>query len=262
MKKHVGMRKNKVLYKLCLGVGLALIIYYIGLRLISGFVAFSSMFGLLGVILFVYGFIELKFNINIWGRIPKILRRIITVLFSIGMIIFIIIEGIIIYNGHHYDKERPDYLMVLGAGLRGSKISTSLLYRLETAVEYNKLYPDVKIIVSGGQGPDEDISEAKAMKDYLVSKDIDENLIISEDKYTNTYENFLFTKKLLEDETGEEDFTVTVISNNFHMFRAKYLGEQVGFECLGYPAPSHAASSFIFYTREFFGVIKAFVFKR
>lgn len=262
MKNKVDGKEKKLLYKICLWIGLALVIYYIGLRLISGFVAFSSMFCLLGIILFVYGFIELKFKVNIWGRIPKILKRTIIVLFSIGMSIFIIIEGVIIYNGHHYDKERPDYLMVLGAGLRGSKISTSLLYRLETAVEYNKLYPDVKIIVSGGQGPDEDISEAKAMRDYLISKGIEESLIISEDKSTNTYENFLFTKKILEDETGEEDFTVTVISNNFHMYRAKYLGKQVGFECLGYPAPSHAASSFIFYTREFFGVIKAYIFKR
>lgn len=262
MNNKVDGKENKLLYKICLWVGLALIIYYIGLRLISGFVAFSSMFCLLGIILFTYGFIELKFKVNIWGRIPKLLKRIIIILFSIGMSIFIIIEGIIIYNGHHYDKERPDYLMVLGAGLRGSKISTSLLYRLETAVEYNRLYPDVKIIVSGGQGPDEDISEAKAMKDYLVSQGIDESLIISEDKSTNTYENFLFTKKILEDETGEEDFTITVISNNFHMYRAKYLGEQVGFECLGYPAPSHVASSFIFHTREFFGVIKAYIFKR
>lgn len=262
MNKKIEGKENKLLYKICLWTGLALIIYYIGLRLISGFVAFSSMFCLLGVMLFLYGFLELKFKINIWGRIPKVLRRGIKILFSIGMIIFIIIEGIIIYNGHHYDKERPDYLMVLGAGLRGSKISTSLLYRLETAVEYNKLYPDLKIIVSGGQGPDEDISEAKAMKDYLVSQGIDENLIISEDKSTNTYENFLFTKELLKSETGKDDFTVTVISNDFHMYRAKYLGEQVGFECLGYPAPSHKASSFIFHTREFFGVIKAYIFKR
>lgn len=262
MREKIEGEKNNLLYKVCLCIGLALIIYYIGLRLISGFVAFSSMFCLLGIILFIYGFIELKFKVNIWGRIPKVLKRTIIVLFSIGMSVFIIIEAVIIYNGHHYDKERPDYLMVLGAGLRGSKISTSLLYRLETAIEYNKLYPDVKIIVSGGQGPDEDISEAKAMKDYLVSQGIDKSLIISEDKSTNTYENFLFTKKILEDETGKGDFKVTVISNNFHMYRAKYLGEQVGFECLGYPAPSHAASSFIFHTREFFGVIKAFVFKR
>lgn len=262
MREKIEGEKNNLLYKVCLCIGLALIIYYIGLRLISGFVAFSSMFCLLGIILFIYGFIELKFKVNIWGRIPKVLKRTIIVLFYIGMSVFIIIEAVIIYNGHHYDKERPDYLMVLGAGLRGSKISTSLLYRLETAIEYNKLYPDVKIIVSGGQGPDEDISEAKAMKDYLVSQGIDKSLIISEDKSTNTYENFLFTKKILEDETGKGDFKVTVISNNFHMYRAKYLGEQVGFECLGYPAPSHAASSFIFHTREFFGVIKAFVFKR
>ena len=254
--------KNKILYKVCLWLGLALVIYYIGLKIVSGFVAFSSMFCLLGTILFFYGLIELKFNINIWGRIPKFLRSTIIVLFSIGMSIFIIIEGVIIYNGHHYDKDRPDYLMVLGAGLRGSKISTSLLYRLETAVEYNKLYPDVKIIVSGGQGPDEDISEAKAMKDYLIKNGVDENLIISEDKSTNTYENFLFTKELLMSESEKDDITVTVISNNFHMYRAKYLGNLVGFKCLGYPAPSHAASSFIFYTREFFGVLKAYVFKR
>lgn len=254
--------KNKILYKVCLWLGLALVIYYIGLKIVSGFVAFSSMFCLLGTILFFYGLIELKFNINIWGRIPKFLRSTIIVLFSISISIFIIIEGIIIYNGHHYDKERPDYLMILGAGLRGSKISTSLLYRLETAIDYNKLYPDVKIIVSGGQGPDEDISEAKAMKDYLIKNGIDENLIISEDKSTNTYENFLFTKELLMSESEKDDITVTVISNNFHMYRAKYLGKLVGFKCLGYPAPSHAASSFIFYTREFFGVLKAYVFKR
>lgn len=262
MKKILENKEDRLLYKIFIALGLALILYYIGLRIISGFVAFSSVFCLLGIILFIYGFIEVKFKVDIWGRIPSIIKRIIIVLSSIGISIFIIIEGVIIYNGHHYDTEKPDYLLVLGAGLRGSKISTSLLYRLETAVEYNKLYPDVKIIVSGGQGPDEDISEAKAMKNYLVNQGIDENLIISEDKSTNTYENFLFTKRLLENETGKEDFTVTVISNNFHMYRAKFLGKHVGFKCLGYPAPSHVASSFIFYTREFFGVIKAYIFKR
>ena len=260
--KKIGDKKDKLLYKILLWIGVALIIYYIGLRIVSGFVAFSSMFCLLGVALFIYGFLELKFDIDIWGRIPHSLRKSITVLFFIGIIIFTIIEGIIIYNGHHYDKERPDYLIVLGAGLRGSKISTSLLYRLQTAIEYNNLYPNVKIIVSGGQGTDEDMSEALAMKNYLISHGIDENLIISEDKSVNTYENFLFTKELLEKETGKDKFTVTVISNNFHMYRAKFLGKQLGFKCLGYPAPSHKASSFIFYTREFFGVIKAYIFKR
>ena len=262
MKKKVENNEKILLYKIFVVVGMALILYYLGLRIVSGFVAFSSIFCLIGIVLVMYGVLELKFKLNLWGRLPKGLRGIITVLFSVGMIVFIIIEGIIIYNGHHYDKDRPDYLMVLGAGLRGSKISTSLLYRLETAVEYNKLYPDVKIIVSGGQGPDEDITEASAMKAYLIEHGIDEGLIITEDKSTNTYENFFFTKQLLEDETGKEDFTITVISNNFHMYRAKYLGEQLGIRCLGYPAPSHIGTILVFYVREFFGVIKAYIFKR
>ena len=77
-------------------------------------------------------------------------RIIITTLFTIGLVIFIGIESIIIYNGHHHDTEKPDYLVVLGAGLRGRSISASLLYRLETALDFHDMHPNVKIVVSAG----------------------------------------------------------------------------------------------------------------
>ena len=152
--------------------------------------------------------------------------------------------------------------MVLGAGLRGTKISTSLLYRLETALDFHELYPDVKIIVSGGQGEGEKISEASAMRNFLVDNGVDSSQIIMEDKSTDTYENFLYTKKILDEESEVEAPTVTIISNNFHMFRAKFLAKEVGFNALGYPAQSHKVSAVVFYVREFFGVIKAFIFRR
>ena len=129
-----------------------------------------------------YGILEIKYNINLWERVPKCIRNIIITIFIIGLTIFIAIDGIIFYHGHHYDKEKPDYVIVLGAGLRGSEISASLLYRLNSALEFNKLYPDVKIIVSGGQGPGEDLTEAEAMKNYLISNGIDKELIIKEEK--------------------------------------------------------------------------------
>ncbi|WP_051040651.1 YdcF family protein [Clostridium celatum] len=254
--------KEKIIYKSFIAIGVVLMLYYLILKISFGFIAFSSMFCMLGIALFMYGLIEIKFEINIWGKIPRILRRVITIFFTIAVIIFITIEGIIIYNGHHYDMGKPQYLVVLGAGLRGSEISTSLLYRLETALEFNEIYPDVKIIVSGGQGEGEDITEASAMRNFLVSNGVDENLIIMEDKSRNTYENFLFTKELLEKQTGKEEFKITVISNNFHMYRAKYLANEVGFDTLGYPAPAHKSSTLVFYVREFFGVIKAYVFKQ
>ena len=261
MNKYLSKRK-KYVYTSFEIIGILLILYYLILKLMFGFVAFSSVFCMLGIVLLVYGYVELKFNIDIWGHIPKIFRRIITTLFTIGLVIFIGIESIIIYNGHHYDTEKPDYLVVLGAGLRGNSISASLLYRLETALDFHEMYPDVKIVVSGGQGEGENMAEALAMRNFLVDNGVDPSLIIMENKSTDTYENFLYTKEVLEEETGKEGFTITIISNNFHMYRAKFLAKEVGFSTYGYPAPSHKASALVFYVREFFGVIKAYIFKR
>ena len=186
---------KNILYKISLLIGIILVIYHLTLKMVVGYVAFSKVFFLIGILSLIYGVVELKYKVDIWGTIPKVFKKIIIVLFSIFLIIFISIEGVIIYNGHHYNKEKPDYVMVLGAGLRGSKLSLSLVDRLDTAIEFNRFYPDVKIIVSGGQGKGEDISEASAMKNYLVDNGVSEDLIICEDKSTNTYEKLLFTKK-------------------------------------------------------------------
>ena len=261
MNKYLSKRK-KYVYTSFEIIGILLILYYLILKLMFGFVAFSSVFCMLGIALLVYGYVELKFNIDIWGHIPKIFRIIITTLFTIGLVIFISIESIIIYNGYHHDAERPDYLVVLGAGLRGNSISASLLYRLETTLDFHEMYPDVRIVVSGGQGKGENMAEALAMRNFLVDNGVDPSLIIMENKSTDTYENFLYTKEVLEEETGKEGFTITIISNNFHMYRAKFLAKEVGFSTYGYPAPSHKASALVFYVREFFGVIKAYIFKQ
>ena len=77
------------------------------------------------------------------------------------------------------------------------------------------------------------------MRNFLVDNGVDSSQIIMEDKSTDTYENFLYTKKILDEESEVKDPTVTVISNNFHMFRAKFLAKEVGINTLGYPAPSH-----------------------
>lgn len=256
------VKRKKSIYIFFEIIGILLILYYLMLKIMFGFVAFSSVFCMLGIVLLVYGYVELKFNIDIWGHIPKIYRMIITTLFTIGLVIFIGIESIIIYNGHHHDTQKPDYLVVLGAGLRGRSISASLLYRLETSLDFHDMYPDLKIVVSGGQGEGEDMTEALAMKNFLVDNGVDPSLIIMEDKSTNTYENFLYTKNVLEEETRKEDFTITIISNNFHMYRAKFLAKEVGFNTYGYPAPSHKASALVFYVREFFGIIKAYIFRQ
>lgn len=253
-------KKVKWINKLLIFIGCIFVIYYVALRFFYGKIAFSETFFIAGVILIVYNSISLKQETSLWSKIPKILRRSLCVLFSIGLVIFLFVECMIIYNGFVHDKGKPDYVVVLGAGLRGSRITKALRCRLDAAVEYNKLYPEVPIVVSGGQGSDEDLSEAEAMKNYLITKGVNEDLIIEEDKSTNTYENFKFTKRKIKEIDDNKNITITVITNNFHMYRAKMLAEDIGFKCLRYPSPGHKVLAVNFYVREFFAVIKTIVF--
>ncbi|WP_068984935.1 MULTISPECIES: YdcF family protein [Lysinibacillus] len=120
-----------------------------------------------------------------------------------------------------------EYVIVLGAKVKpGGVPSLSLKNRLEEAVKYLNKYPHVKVIVSGGQGADEDRTEASVMLKYLQDNGIDTNRILVEDQSTSTYENLLFSKELLP--TGTK--RITIVSNDFHLKRAKYLAETLDFE--------------------------------
>ncbi len=112
-----------------------------------------------------------------------------------------------------------DAVVVLGAGLNnGDQLSRTLKARLDKtlAIYDNSGKP---IIVSGGQGSDELISEAEAMKNYLVENGIDEDLIYMEDKSTSTKQNFLYSEDIL-DELFEDNYNVLYVSSNFHIFRS------------------------------------------
>lgn len=118
------------------------------------------------------------------------------------------------------------YAVILGAKVNGETPSLSLKYRLEKALEYAEAHPDVILILSGGQGPDEGISEAEAMRRHLTQNGVDEQRLIIEDQSTSTYENLLFTKRLLPETVDE----LTIISSDFHLARAKKLARDLGLQ--------------------------------
>ncbi|MCG3087776.1 YdcF family protein [Sporosarcina cyprini] len=118
------------------------------------------------------------------------------------------------------------YAVILGAKVNGETPSLSLKYRLEKALEYAEAHPDVILILSGGQGPDEGISEAEAMRRHLTQHGVDEQRLIIEDQSTSTYENLLFTKRLLPETVDE----LTIISSDFHLARAKKLARDLGLQ--------------------------------
>lgn len=116
-----------------------------------------------------------------------------------------------------------EYAIVLGAKVKQDSLSLSLRYRLDAALAYANDYPHVTLILSGGQGSDEPMSEAEAMRRFLKDKGIEESRLLLEDASTSTYENFLFSKKLLPSDID----SITIISSDFHLARAQKIARSL-----------------------------------
>jgi len=148
-----------------------------------------------------------------------------------------------------------DYAIVLGAKVNGETPSLSLRYRLEAALKYAREYPHVKLILSGGQGDDEYISEAEAMKRYLIENGIEEKRLLLESVSTSTYENILFSKELFPLSTQK----VTIITSDYHLARAKNIASELELQAdvVAAKTPKTVESKLIF--RERLALLKNFI---
>ncbi|MDE7404078.1 MAG: YdcF family protein [Lachnospiraceae bacterium] len=194
---------------------------------------------------------------GVWAQhFPLWFRRIFVTLACLGGILFIIVEGCIISGFSQKGPEGLDYLVVLGAQMKASGPSKALQYRLDEAIHYLEENPDTQVIVSGGQGPDEHISEAQGMYDYLVEKGISPDRIILEDQSKNTFQNLTFSAEYLD----KDNDLVGVVSNNFHVFRATKIAKKAGYKNVyGIAAKGEPFLQYNNMMREFLGVVKDFL---
>lgn len=169
-------------------------------------------------------------------RLARVLRSILT----IGLCLVLVagtVTGIVIGVAGKGQAETPTaYVIVLGAGVNGTQPSLILSERIERAYTYLVENPDAQCIVSGGQGPGEDITEARCMYDRLTARGIDGARIWMEDKSTSTRENLRFSLALIEEKTGQRPEQAAVISNEFHLYRAGLFAKEQGLSMVGVPA--------------------------
>lgn len=238
----------------CYIVGGICVLYCLVIGLFVGHgTNFFLIWGVLGAALIAFG---LLWKRGVLAVLPVWIKVTFTVLVAVGMVVFLIIEGCILSGFHASEDEELDYLIVLGAQLKQSGPSRVLQMRLDKAYDYLIEHEDTRVIVSGGQGPDEPDTEAEGMYQYLVKKGIDSARIIKEDKSRNTVQNIEFSSQCLD----KENHRVGIVSNNFHIFRAVNLAKHAGFKHVsGMAAPSELALLPNNMFREFFGVLKDFV---
>lgn len=143
-----------------------------------------------------------------------------------------------------------DYIVVLGAGLNGENVTPLLASRIDKAIKIHKKHRFSKLIMSGGQGPDEVISEARAMANYAMSKGVLESDIILEDQSTNTEQNVRFSHMLME-----ENSKFAIVTNYYHLFRALLFARKEKIKCIGYGAKTKFYFSLNAFIREFVGYL-------
>lgn len=167
----------------------------------------------------------------IWKR--KGIRMICLIILSIVLVLVLLFVGVSCAMLYAAAKAPPENatVIVLGAAIRGDSPSRMLAARLDTAHKYLDRNPDAVCIVSGGQGTDEDYTEAYVMKKYLVEKGVAEERIIMEDRSTNTYENIDYSKDIIEGRGLSRQ--VVIATQEFHQLRAQSFARQAGLEDAG-----------------------------
>lgn len=247
MKKHTALR-----IVLCVVLGVLLI--YAGLSVWT--VGFLVQLAGAGLLLRAW-FLLLPL---LPPRAEKVLRRITYAGLALLLISFIVIEGLIVANSRGTEDPDADVLIVLGAGLRGETPSLSLVYRLDAAQAYLERHPDAVAILTGGQGRLETITEAEAMRRYLLERGVDADRLLTEPEAHNTIENVRYARALIA-QHGLDGRGVAVVSTSYHLYRAKRICARQGLEVqtVAAPVPRVQLTPLNSYLREYASVVLLYI---
>ena len=216
-------------------------------------------------LLLLYSFFAPKVNrkiSSIWhnGGWGKHCLQVMCVLLVLA-ILLVIVESILmaIYSRKRAPaSSRPPVVIVLGCMARNGKPSTLLQNRIDTAYDYLTAHPECYCIVSGGQGPDETISEAECMYQELVKMGIEPSRIYIEGESKTTRQNLKYSKELMEKEDLGD--TAVIITNGWHEFRAYLIAKDLGLPCGTEGAPTPWWLFPANYTRELMAIVYQILF--
>lgn len=168
-----------------------------------------------------------------WHFARRRLRIALAVLLLLGIAVFAVIEAPIIAGARTDAPDGCEYLVVLGAGLNGDVPSLSLTNRLTAALEWLEGHPDCTAIVTGGQGPGENMTEAEAMGIWLEARGIEPERIILEPEATSTWENLENSFEIIRARGDEPDLNCAIVTSEYHLCRAKLMAEDMGVRAYG-----------------------------
>lgn len=190
---------------------------------------------------------------KLWSKnVGRILVSFISVIIC-AVIATAAVESVLMIGAAVAKPQPSSTVVVLGCRVYGERPSRMMVARLKAAQKYLDNNPDSVCILSGGQGEDEDISEAECMYRWLVDAGVSPDRLYKEDKSTSTRENLLFSKEIIERENLNR--SIAIATNEFHEYRAQKIAESLSLES---GAVSGVTEIWVFptyYVRELFGIL-------
>ncbi|TSC56632.1 MAG: hypothetical protein G01um101418_256 [Parcubacteria group bacterium Gr01-1014_18] len=154
-------------------------------------------------------------------------------------LILILIYNLFLFCSIYYYSRiekilKADAIVVLGASQWNGQPSPVFKARLDHAYDlYSGLYAD-KLILTGGIGKGENLSEAEVGKRYLVSKGVKKEAILMEEKGWTSWQSLNNVKDIIKDQYVE---SFILVSDGFHLMRLNKMGNDLGWKVTTSPTP-------------------------
>lgn len=236
---------------------LFLIIFGIALILIFLVPIFEDVFNIATIIGIIGGIIPLMLGF-LWNTVNRKLSYIILIVYGVGFVITLA-AMLGVYFAGRTKASTQNVIIVLGCRIKGDRPSLSLIKRVDIATDFLNSNPKSVAILSGGQGADENLSEALCMHNMLAKKGIDKSRLIMEDKSTNTDENIRFSLKLIEDFGFSKN--AAIATSEYHQLRAKMICKRYGITAYAQSSKTKLTILPTFLLREILGIVKELIIK-
>ena len=196
----------------------------------------------------------------VFGHAARVVRRAMLVVLAVIVVAVAAVEVPIVRESIAAPARDADYIIVLGAAVKGETPSLAMRERVDAAVDFLRGHPDCKAVLSGGQGRGEKITEAEAMRRLIVAQGISADRLILERKSTSTRENLAYSFEAIRADGGDPAASA-VVSSEYHIYRAKMIARSLGVEVGAVPATTtHVDVRVNYFLREAFAVTYQAVF--
>lgn len=239
------------------GIGTILFIWFFCPLLAKGLVNIGGITGMaVSLLVILYGIFRSRINHRLamlWETGGG--RTVLLLLLGavVAAVLVVLAETVLMVRAAYHAPPQNTTAVVLGCSVKGTRPSAILEERLEAAYDYLSKNPEALCILSGGQGEGEDISEAECMHRYLTERGIDAKRLILETASTTTEENLRFSRELLNERGLGR--TVTIITSEFHAYRAEKTAERLGLTAYSTPARTCLLYLPTYYLRELYGIL-------